>query len=145
MLTSATSTHQIWVTLDRVQLVSGAPPSHKPPLDLEGFAICRDTFVRCQTTASTYARSREYRSLEGDTKINWQYCRQKGWLAPWKISIAPDDKQGLTRDLLERVLRHCCDYRFITVEVAINFSSSSGINRRFVLRHGVFGKSRKRA
>jgi hypothetical protein len=130
------------VRIDRVQIVSCAPLSSKPP-DLQGFAITRDSFVRCQTTTSTYARCRHYSSLTTDAKIYWQYCRQKGWLKPWKITMVADDKTGLSRDEIERVLNHCRRYQFLTVEIAIDFSVSTRVNRRFIRGHAVFGKSRR--
>jgi hypothetical protein len=67
-------------------------------------------------------------SLTNDTKIYWQYKRQKGWLKPWKITMVADDKTGLSRDEMERVLRHCRSYQCLTVEIAIDFSSSTGVS-----------------
>jgi hypothetical protein len=134
----------IKVRLDRIQVLAQAPTDKKPPL-LEGYVIARDCFVRCQTTTTTYARCRHYNSLTNDSKIYWQYMRQKGWLKPWKITIVADDKTGLYRDEIERVLRHCRSYQLLTVEIAIDFSPSTGVNKQFIRRHAVFGKSRRRA
>jgi len=134
----------IMVRLDRIQILSWAPTGRKPPL-LEGFAVTRDSFVRCQTTTRTYARCRHYRSLTNESKIYWQYSRQKGWLKPWKITMVADDRTGLCRDEIERVLRHCRSYQLLTVEIAIDFSPSTGVNKQFIRRHAVFGKSRRRA
>jgi hypothetical protein len=133
--------HDIHIQIDRVQLVSWAPQGRKPPL-LKGFAITRDSFVRCQTTTSTYARCRQYKSSKDDTKIYWQYERLKGWLKPWKITMVADDNTGLSYEQIETVLGHCRYYRLLIVEVAIDFSHSTGVNRRFVRRHAIFGKSR---
>jgi hypothetical protein len=129
---------------DRLQLVSGAPPDCRPPLKVPGFVIHRDSFVRCQTTTSTYAKCREYHSLTGDTKLYWQYGRQKGWLKPWKITIVPDDERGLTIELLQQVLGYCRFWRFLTIELAFDFSPSKAMNHRFIQRHALFGKSRRR-
>jgi hypothetical protein len=134
----------VYVRLDRVQLVSWASPQHRPP-QLEGYKLIRDSFVRCQTTTATYARSRQYQSITNDTKIFWQYNRLRGWLTPWKITIVGDDKKGLSYEEITNVLKHCRYYRFLVVELAFDFCSSSGINRRFVRQHAVFGKSRRRA
>lgn len=134
--------HAIQVQIDRVQLCSWAPQGRPPPA-LEGFAITRDSFVRRQTTTATYARCRQYKSLVDDTKIYWQYERQKSWLRPWKITIVADDSTGLSYGDIENVLRHCKFYKFLTVEVAIDFSPDTGVNRRFVRRHATFGKSRR--
>jgi len=134
--------HNIHVQVDRVQLVSWAPSGRKPP-DLEGFKVIRDSFVRSQTNIKTYARCRQYRSMTNDTKIYWQYERQKGWLKPWKITMVADDNTGLSYDEIDIVLSHCRFYRFLIVEVAIDFSPSTGVNKEFVRRHAVFGKSRR--
>lgn len=133
----------ITVRLDRVQVVSWAPHGKKPPV-LEGYAITRDSFVRCQTSTATYARCRQYQSQTNDAKIYWQYSRQKGWLKPWKITIVADDRAGLSYNEIEQVLRHCRFYRFLLVEIAIDFSPSARVNRRFIRQHAVFGKSRRR-
>ena len=136
--------HRIRALLDRVQIVSWAPEGRAPP-PVEGFAVTRDSFVRCQTTTSTYARCRHYNSLTNDAKIYWQYSRQKGWLKPWKITMVADDKTGLSRDEIERVLKHCRSYQFLTVEIAIDFSPSTGVSKQFIHRRAVFGKSHRRA
>jgi hypothetical protein len=132
------------VRLDRIQLVSWAPSGKSPP-KLEGYKVVRDWFVRCQTTTSTYARVRQYQSTTNDAKIFWQYQRLKGWLKPWKVSIVADDVSGLSYEEVQRVLKHCRHYRFLTVEIALDFSPSIGINKRFVRQHAVFGKSHRRA
>jgi hypothetical protein len=132
------------VRLDRLQLWSWAPRGRKPP-QLEGYKIVRDSFVRCQTTTATYARSRQYQRVTNDTKIFWQYQRLKGWLKPWKITIVADDESELSYADVARILKHCRHYRFLTVEIAIDFSPSAGITRQFIREHAVFGKSRQRA
>jgi hypothetical protein len=134
----------IVVRLDRVQLVSWAPRGRKPPR-LKGFAITQDSFVRTQTTTATYARCRQYKSLTNDAKIFWQYYPRKGWLKRWKITLVGDDESGLTRDELERVLNHCNFFRFLLLEVAIDFSRPTAVNRRFIREHAVLGKSQPRA
>jgi hypothetical protein len=132
------------VRLDRVQILSWAPRGRKPPR-LKGYKILRDCFVRRQTTISTYARCRQLQSLTNDAKIYWQYERLKGWLKPWKITMVADDKSGLSYEEIHKVLKHCCHFRFLTVEIAVDFCPSVGIDKRFVRQHGVFGKSRHRA
>lgn len=132
------------IRLDRVQLVSWAPPGRKPP-NIEGFVVTRDSFVRSQTTTSTYARCRHFKSLTNDTRLYWQYSRQKGWLKPWKITVVADDLRGLRREEIDRVLKHCRWYRLLLVEVAIDFHPSTGVDRQFIRRHAVFGKSRRPA
>jgi len=135
---------RIRALLDRVQILASAPEG-RAPSPVEGFTVTRDSFVRRQTTTSTYARCRHYNSLTNDSKIYWQYNRQKGWLRPWKITMVADDKTGLSRDEIERVLRHCRSYQLLTVEIAIDFSPPIGVSKQFIRRHAAFGKSRRRA
>ena len=132
----------IQIRMDRVQLVSWAPQGRKPP-PLKDYKIVRDCFVRRQTTTATYARSRQYQSTTDDTKIFWQYQRLKGWLKPWKVTVIADDQTGLSYEDLEKVLKYCHHYRFLTIEIAVDFCPSIGIDKRFVRQHGVFGKSRR--
>lgn len=143
-MNSDTKPHRVHVGLDRVQILSWAPQGRKPP-PLKGYKIVRDSFVRCQTTTATYARRREYQSTKGDTRIFWQYRRLKGWLKPWKITIVADDATGLSYEQIQHVLKHCRYFRFLTIEIAVDFCPSAGVNKRFVRRHGVFGKSRRYA
>ena len=132
------------VRLDRVQILSWAPRGRKPP-KLPRYKIVRDCFVRRQTTTATYARSRQYQSVTNDTKIFWQYQRLKGWLKPWKITMVADDVSGLSYEEVKQVLKHCHYYRFLTIEIAVDFCPSVGIDSQFVRQHGVFGKSHRRA
>lgn len=134
--------HDIHVQVDRVQVVSWAPQGRKPP-ELAGFKVRRDSFVRSQTNIKTYARCRQYQSTRNQTTIFWQYERLTGWLKPWKITIVADDKTGLTYEQLEAVLGHCRHHRFLIIEVAIDFNPSTGVDRKFVRRHAIFGKSRR--
>ena len=55
-----------------------------------------------------------------------------------------DDETGILPSQLRRVLRKCRFFRFVLVEVAVDFSPKLGVDRRFVRRHGAFGKSRRR-
>src|SRR5437667_12750628 len=108
-------TERINVRLDRVQLVSRGTRERRPP-ELHGFRVVRDSFVRRQTTTSTYARCRQLTSLTNDAKVYWQYQRLKGWLTPWKITMVADDKRGLSYGELRKVIKHCRYYRFLIVE-----------------------------
>lgn len=132
----------IKIRIDRVQIASWAPRGHRPP-NLPGFDVYRDSFVRQQTNIATYARCRQYHSTKDDTKIYWQYYPRKAWLARWKITLVADDQMGLSYEQIDVVLEHCRYERFLTVEVAIDFSPCTGVNARFVRRHAIFGKSQR--
>jgi len=135
--------HDIHVQADRVQIVSWAPQGRTPPR-VKGFEVTRDSFVRGQTNIPTYERCRFYQSKENDAKIYWQYHRRTPFLKPWKVTVVADDKTGLSYDEIETVLRHCKFYRFLIIEIAVDFSRSTGVDGNFVRRHAIFGKSRRR-
>ncbi len=138
-----TARHSCTARVDRLQVLSWAPPRRKPPA-IAGFQVTRDTFIRRQTSTKTYARCRHYASLRNGAKIYWQYDRQKGWLKPWKVTLVADDNEGLSRAEIESVLMHCRFHRFLLVEVALDFTLRSRVNQAFVRRHAIFGKSRPR-
>jgi hypothetical protein len=135
--------HDIHVQVDRVQLVSWAPQGRTPPR-VKGFKVTQDCFVRMQTSIPTYERCRFYLSKENDAKIYWQYQRRTPFLKPWKITVVADDKTGLSYEEIDTVLRHCKYWHFLIIEVAFDFSPSTGVDRNFVRRHAIFGKSRRR-
>jgi len=128
------------VRLDRLLLVASGPSRSVPRI--EGYTVIRDIFVRRQTTMATYARSRELRSPSG-TKIYWQYQKQKGWLAPWRITFVPDDRRGLRRGDLDAIIARCKSYHLLLVEIAFDFDTTA-MSRDFVRRHALFGKCRFR-
>jgi hypothetical protein len=131
------------VRVDRVQIVAQGKVRQKPP-ELAGFKVTRDCFVRSQTTIKTYARCRHYWSTTSKARIYWQYCRQVGWLQPWKITLVADDRRGLSRTDIELPLKYCRRHRLILVELAFDFAPNSGVTGQFLRRFGRFGKSRGR-
>jgi hypothetical protein len=135
--------HAIVIRIDRVQIASWAPTGWRPP-NLPGFEVTGDTFVRKQTNIVTYSRCRRYQSTKNSAKIYWQYYPQKGWLAHWKITLVADDKAGLSFDEIALVWERCRYHRFLTIEVAIDFGLSTGVDKDFVRRHAIFGKSQRR-
>jgi hypothetical protein len=136
--------HDITIKIDRVQIVSWARQGWKPPRRLKGFQRTRDSFVRPQTDIPTYERCSHYQGIENDAKIYWQYYRRSSFLKPWKITIVADDKIGLSYDEIDTVLNRCRFWHFLTIEVAIDFSHSTGVDMNFVRRHALLGKSRRR-
>jgi hypothetical protein len=84
-----------------------------------------------------------YRSTSDDTKVFWQYQRQRGWLKPWKVTLVADDKRGLEAADVHLVMSRCKFVRILIVELALDFEKSV-MDHRFVRRHAIFGKSRRR-
>jgi hypothetical protein len=84
-----------------------------------------------------------YQSTTNATKVFWYYQRQRGWLRPWKVTLVADDKRGLRADDVHVAMRRCKFPRLLLVELALDFCPSA-MNHKFVCRHGIFGKSRRR-
>lgn len=130
------------VRLDRVQFVC-RPQVGTPRLPtIAELRVLRDSFVRCQTTAPTYARCRQLESLNSGTKVYWQYQRRRAWLMPWRITFVGNDHTGLTAEDIDPVLVQGRQSRLLLMELALDFDASSGVDESFVMRHGLFGKSR---
>jgi hypothetical protein len=111
---------------------------------LDGYRIFRDHFVGPQTTIPTYARSREYWSTTDGRKVFWQYDRRSPFLDAWKVTLIADDEKGLFHGDIAQILGFCRFSRFLLVEVAVDFDPVVGVNRRFIVKHARFGKSRRR-
>ena len=58
--------------------------------------------------------------------------------------MVADDQNGITPKEALHILRRCRFAWLVLVELAIDFSPELGIDRTFVSRHGLFGKSRRR-
>jgi len=129
--------------LDRVRVVGGFRwPAQLPTV--RHFTTVTDSFVRGQTTVRTYLRCRRLIHPERGTQVYWQYWPQHCWLKPWRITIVADDVRGLWMGDLEPFVRLCDLYSIPLLELAIDFQACTGIDKTFVRRHGVFGKSRPR-
>jgi hypothetical protein len=130
------------VRLDRVQFVCWAGRGWKPP-NLPGFKVVFDRRIPQRGKTPTYGRCRLYRSTTDDTRVLWHYQRQRGWLKPWKVTLVADDNRGLRPADVHIVMRHCKFVRILIVELALDFDESV-MDHRFVRRHAIFGKSRRR-
>jgi hypothetical protein len=133
------------VRLDRLRLVSWAPPGAKPPQAIPGFRLTSDyRLQKPQGSIATYGRVRKFASLDSGTKIGWEYQRQRGWLKHWRITFIADDTTGLTGKTMRLFLKYCRYYRITLVELAFDFDYRSGVDHLLVRRSGSFGKSRRR-
>jgi hypothetical protein len=130
--------------LDRLRVVSWAEQGgRKLPL-IPGFTTVKDHRLRPKGVSPIYDRVRTLRSLTSETEVSWQYQRNRGWVKPWRITWVADDRTGITPTDILRIVKRCKFFRFLLVELAFDFDSALGINRTFVKRHGLFGKSRRR-
>jgi len=131
------------VRLDRVQFLAWPRTDRLP--DIPGFVVRRDTFVRQQTTVKTYGRARTYKNQKTKTTAYVQHRRARPWLAPAKVTLTAEGHKGLCRSDFESIVRAFRKVRLLLVELAVDFKSESGVDRSFVLAHGVFGRSHRRA
>ena len=128
--------------LDRCQLL--AQPLCQGSLPkFPGFRRLRDSFIRSQTTTKTYARRAEYADQCTDMGVFIQHQPCLPGLAPFKVTVVPDDRRLLTREGLNRVVKEFSDYRILLAEVALDFSAVSGVDLTFTRQHALFGKSRR--
>ena len=125
--------------VDRVQFV--ADICGEEPPKIPGFRVRRDTFVRPQTKIQTYRRLRKFNSPKTQTAVTVQHWCVCPWLREVKLTIVADDRLGLQRQELDRIFSAFREPRLLTVEFAIDFNLESDVDRAFVLRHGVFGRS----
>ena len=128
------------VRLDVLQLLAWPWGTKFPPIT--GFATRHDTFAHPQTSVSTYGRVRRLENPKTRTNIFGQYEASPIMVAPVKLKVVSDDRSGLMRAELETVAGTFKVVRLLRVELAFDFARSSGIDRDYVLRHGLFGKSR---
>lgn len=91
-----------------------------------------------------YGRARWFVGVSSGFKFCLQYERRAPWIAPSRVTLYADDKTGLTPTQVFSVLELLSKPQLALVELAFDFGEQSRVNREFVLRHGVFGKSRRR-
>lgn len=129
------------VLLDRIQAF-GWPWTTDIP-DIPGFEVRKDFFVRPQTAMKTYHRVRIYENLK--TKLQLFLQRQPAcpWLAPFKLTVVAGANKGIRRSELEELFQEFKAIQLLTIELAFDFRLASGVDRAFVLRHAIFGKSRR--
>jgi hypothetical protein len=69
--------------------------------------------------------------------------RQEAWLAKYRISFYADDRTGLLAAVLFSVLELMPRLQLAFCEFALDFSPLSDVDRSYVRRRTVFGKSRR--
>ena len=131
---------ELTVRLHRVQLVASTFNKQLP--QIPGFSICQDRFVRQQSEIRTYARVRSLKTVNTGTSVDVQYECRPPWLEPVKLTVVPTRTQEMQRAELEMICGRFKYPRLLTVELALDFAEGSGVGRSFVLRHGLFGRSK---
>lgn len=120
-------------------------PAGKELPSVPGFKTVSDRRITAAPDKlPTYGRVRKLKSRTSDARADWEYQRRQGWLEPWRITLIAEDQTGLTPEEVKKFIQHCCHYRLVLVELALDFAPASGVNAVFVKQHGIFGKSRRR-
>ena len=127
------------VRLDRIQLL--AWPKGRGLPAVPGFETRSDFFVRKQTSIVTYRRVRTSKNPVSDTTLSFQHWAACPWLAPVKLTVTAEDRKGLSKYELGIIVNSFKRTRLLLVELALDFSPESGVDRTFLLSHGIFGKS----
>lgn len=68
---------------------------------------------------------------------------RESWLAPYHVSVFADDRLGLSTSDLFPIREIMEKAKLTIVELAIDFSTATEVDRQFVRRYGVFGKSKR--
>jgi hypothetical protein len=127
--------------IDRLQILC-RPVDGGPLPSIPDFTVISDSFVRRQTTITTYRRVRRLLNPISGTQIFAQYDPAAPWLWKIKLTFIPRDQHGLLRAEVEEVLRHFPRYRLLAVELTFDFNMRSGVDEDYIRRHALFGKSR---
>jgi hypothetical protein len=131
------------IRFDRVVLNAvGHQPSAIGQID--GFERIADFRPRRQGKIATFDRLRTFRSKTNSCQISIQYSPLLPWLKPMRIKMVADDETGLTPKEVRSIISRCRYHQLSVVEIALDFTPDTGVDREFVLRHGRFGKSRRR-
>jgi hypothetical protein len=129
--------------LDRIA-VSGTAYSGSCVKRIRGFRVVSDFRPRAQGKLRTYDRLMKFESLRNRATIAEQYKPKRRWLSDCRFLMTADDKTGIMPDELNALLEPTLSHRISMVELALDFSTSLGVDETFVRRHGLFGKSRRR-
>ncbi len=106
-----------------------------------GFVCTSNYFVRSLTSIKTYLRVMTFRRESTATKLFIQYEPACAWLWLCKGIVIPHDVAGTKQAELTEILHAFGGAQLLAVEVALDFTIGSGVDREFICRHGLFGKS----
>lgn len=129
--------------IDRICLNAERVPPHDYLVKL-GFRRDYDRWITDNGSFKPFNRACGYTHQELRSKMSFSYERTVPFLPECTISISPSDQIGQLRPELEALFTLFIKPQLSRVELAFDFERSSGVDRTFVLKHGLFGKSRIR-
>lgn len=134
-----TATQVCEIKLDRIVLLVRPETRSASPISLPGFSVEGDVVPE----KGAYGRVRVLRNSTSETFVSWSYRPKKFYLTPWKLSICPSDEMGCDLPELVVIAQALPNHRLLLAEISLDFPLHERINRTFVLKHGLFGKSRR--
>jgi hypothetical protein len=129
------------IRLDRLFL--GADGQGPSITKIPGFRCSEGHRLRPGPKLVTYRRMKRFKSETGESEVVLRYEKSAPWIPTWRIEMRGDDQTGITPEEIEAVLGCCLNHKLSLVELAFDFAPETGIDAIFVLRHGLFGKSRR--
>jgi hypothetical protein len=137
------------VRLDRLVIVS---PRFKPKWSddrkievhppISGFRGTGNWFPKQQGKIRTYRRVRSFLNSKTGTKLFVQSERAHGFLKPVRVTIVGNDATGILWPDLKKIGDAYRDILVRMLELSFDFAPSSGVDKEYVLKHALFGKSR---
>jgi hypothetical protein len=128
------------VRLDRALFVGSLVHGELP--HLSDYQIESDHTLRPQAALLAYRRLRKLKNRKTTAITGIQYGRVCPWLRQAKVTVTSGEQHELSFTELKQLFAAFEEPRLLQFELAFDFPPSSGVNRKFVRAHGVFGKCR---
>jgi Flp pilus assembly protein TadD len=84
-----------------------------------------------------------FKGKTSDMKVCVEHVPSHGWLPEYAVTFFADDRSGLVREKILSVLEVMPPAALRKVEIAIDFAMVTPVDRNYVVRHGIFGKSKR--
>jgi hypothetical protein len=111
---------------------------------LSGYRLAYDYRLPGSPTERAYDRVCQLVNDETGLKLGISYNPANGWMPPCMVTLTPNDRTGLRRFELEKILELLPNYRFLKLELAHDFCSDSVVDAPFARKHLIIGKSQRR-
>ncbi len=114
-------------------------------MGLPGFQSLQNTRIKQppHDEFQGYGRAHWFKRFGCEMKFCVELEPREPWLAPFSVTMFADDNKGLLPEEVFALRELMLGAKLTVAEVAIDFSLVTEVNRGFVRRHGVFGKSRR--
>jgi hypothetical protein len=134
--------HQVHVGIDRIQIAGDFKKKGLP--NFAGFELHSDRFLRKTMPIRAWRRLARYEDANSGAEIRLQHQVDCSWLPAMKATVIAGCAQTLTWEIVQNVFSAFQGARITLLELPFDFPFRLKVDRDFVLRHGIFGKSRRR-